>query len=190
MRVSREQAAENRKRIVKTAGRLFREKGYEGIGVADLMKSVGLTHGGFYGHFESKDALASEAVREALAQSVERWRGLVAAQPQAPLAALVDHYLSAAHRDNLAVGCPVPALASETVRQSQPVRDAYGVGANALVEVLAEAMPEDNSQDRRRSALVAFSAMVGAVALSRAVGDRAFSDEILDAVRGAFASNA
>lgn len=187
MRVSREQAAENRRRIVKTAGKLFREKGYDGIGVADLMKAAGLTHGGFYGHFRSKDDLVAEAVSETLAASAERWKKRVADRPDEPMAALVDYYLSNDHRDAAGIGCAVPALAGETSRQAQPVRDAYGRGVEGLVQVLAETMPEKTPEERRQSALVAFSAMVGAVAMSRAVGDNAFADEILGAVRVAFA---
>lgn len=190
MRVSREQAVENRKRIVKTAGRLFREKGFDGIGVADLMKAAGLTHGGFYGHFDSKEALAAEAIDEALHGSVTRWKKRVADNPDAPLAALVDYYLSDDHRDSTALSCPIAALASETKRQGERVRQAYGEGANGLIDVLAETMPEDTPDARRQSALVAFSAMVGAVMLSRAVADRSFGDEILQACRAAFARNA
>ena len=184
MRVSRQQAAENRERIVKTAGRLFREKGYDGIGVADLMKAAGLTHGGFYGHFQSKDALA-----ESLKASKRRWEALAAANPDAPLAALVQHYLADDHRDTASHSCPVAALASETFRQSDAVRKSFGEGANGLIDVLADTMPEATAEERRKSALVAFSAMLGAVMLSRAVGDKAFSDEILQASRTAFARN-
>ncbi|MGE0282099.1 MAG: TetR/AcrR family transcriptional regulator [Rhizobiaceae bacterium] len=190
MRVSREQAAENRKRIVKTAGRLFREKGFDGIGVADLMKAAGLTHGGFYGHFESKEALAAEAIREQLKESVARWRQRSADNPEAPLQAIVDAYLSNDHRDAKALSCAIPALASEASKQSAAVRDSFSEGANGLIEVLAEAMPEPTAEARRQSAVVAFSAMVGSLMLARAVGDKALSDEILEAARSAFARNA
>lgn len=186
MRVSREQAAENRRRVVKTASRLFRERGFDGIGVADIMKAAGLTHGGFYGQFASKEALAAEAVSEALDSSVKRWRERAAANPDAPLAALVDAYLSDEHRDAKSLSCAIPALASEVRRQGEAVRNSYGQGANGLIEVLADVMPEESSEERRQSALVAFSAMVGAVTLSRAVGDQHLADEILQACRAAF----
>lgn len=189
MRVSREKAAENRRRVVRTAGRLFREKGYDGIGVADLMKAAGLTHGGFYGHFGSKEDLAAEAVSEDLKASAERWRKRMAERPDAPLAAVVERYLSDEHRDDASLGCPVAALACDTSRRSQAVRDAFGAGAEGLIEVLASVMPESTPQARRQSAMVAFSAMVGALMLSRAVGDRELSDEILQAARAAFARN-
>lgn len=189
MRVSREQAAENRKRVVKTAGKLFREHGYDGIGVADLMKAAGLTHGGFYGQFVSKEALAAEAVSESLKRSREIWEKRVADNPDAPLQALVNYYLSDAHRDAASASCTVAALASETTRQGDAVRDAYGEGANGLIEVLASTMPEATEAERRQSALVAFSAMLGALTLARAVGDRKLGDEILNAARQAFARN-
>jgi len=190
MRVSREQAAENRKRIVKTAGRLFREKGFDGIGVADLMKAAGLTHGGFYGHFDSKESLMAEAISEQLKESVSRWRQRSADNPEAPLQAIVDAYLSDDHRDAKALSCAIPALASEASKQSPAVRDSFSDGANSLIDVLADTMPEATPQERRQSAIVAFSAMVGSLMLSRAVGDKALSDEILHAARSAFARNA
>lgn len=183
MRVSRQQAAENRKRIVRTAGELFREKGYDGIGVADLMKAAGLTHGGFYGHFKSKEDLAAQAVAEALDSGAERWRGRISARPEARLAAIVDYYLSDDHRDKAGLGCPIAALASDTSRQGQTVKDAYGRGAAELIAILAETMPDKDPEARRQNAVLAFTAMVGAVMLSRAIGDRELSDEVLVASR-------
>jgi TetR/AcrR family transcriptional repressor of nem operon len=100
---------------------------------------------------------------------------------------LVDYYLSDQHRDARALSCPVAALASETSRQSDAVRKSFGDGVEGLVEVLSEAMPETDPEDRRQSALVAFSAMVGSVMLSRAVGDQTLADEFLQASRIAFA---
>src|SRR3954470_1990997 len=100
MKVSREQVALNRQRIVETAAKLFREKGYDGIGVADLMKSAGLTHGGFYGHFESKEDLLAEATAHALKKSVERWQGYAAQGPETALDKIGQGYLTEQHRDN------------------------------------------------------------------------------------------
>ena len=102
MRVSREQAAENRDRIIDAAGRLFRERGFDGIGVANLMKAAGLTHGGFYGHFESKEDLEVEACARVLARSSERWPPMAANAAEAPLEGLLDSYLSGRHRDGQA----------------------------------------------------------------------------------------
>ena len=109
MKVSREQAALNRERIVDVAARLFREKGYDGIGVADLMKSAGLTHGGFYGHFASKEDLMIEACQHALNKSLEGWRAKVASDPQRALPAIIENYLTTRHRDQPGGGCPAVA---------------------------------------------------------------------------------
>ena len=116
MKVSREQAALNRERIVETAARLFREKGFDGIGVADLMKGAGLTHGGFYGHFASKELLLAEATGKALEKSVMKWRKLADAAPARPVAAIAESYLSAAHRDGPGRGCAVSTLGTDVAR--------------------------------------------------------------------------
>ena len=121
MKVSRKQAAENRDRIIDVAGRLFRERGLDGIGVANLMKAAGLTHGGFYGHFESKEDLEVQACARALAQSTETWQALAAKDPAAPLKGLLDQYLTARHRDGPGEGCSYAALASDVARQNSPV---------------------------------------------------------------------
>src|SRR5258708_39191857 len=120
MKVSRDQAAENRSRIVDVAGRLFRARGFDGIGVADLMKAAGLTHGGFYGHFKSKDDLAAQACERALARSAETWAALADGGAPAPLSTLVDHYLSGRHRDDTGRGCVYAALAADVARQDNP----------------------------------------------------------------------
>lgn len=190
MRVSREKAAENRARIVETAGRLFREKGYDGIGVADLMKAAGLTHGGFYGHFRSKDSLAAEAVTNALEAGEKRWRQRIQSNPDNPLGAIVERYLSRSHHDDLAQGCAVAALASDTARQSDDVRKSYEDGVKALVEILAEASPGENDDSRRTNALASFSTLVGSLLLSRAVLSDDFSNEILEAARESFSRKA
>src|SRR5713226_4104580 len=116
MRVSREKAAENRERIVDNASRLFREKGFDGVGLDAIMKEAGLTHGGFYGHFGSKDDLAAEALRRALEKSAERQSGFE------DLGELVRDYLSERHCGDRANGCAVAALGGDTVRQSPGVR--------------------------------------------------------------------
>src|SRR3954468_20702168 len=112
MRVSREQAAQNRERILDAAARLFRERGFEGIGVADLMKEAGLTHGGFYGHFESQGALMAQACTRASARSRERWTKLAQNAPGDPLTAIAGSYLTSKHRDNPGSGCLMAALAA------------------------------------------------------------------------------
>ncbi len=184
MRVTREQAERNRERIVDTASTLFREHGFDGIGVADLMKAAGLTHGGFYGHFESKDDLAAQSCAHAFARSLERWEHVAARTPHADaLRALVERYLDAHHRDAPAKGCALAALAAEAPRHGAGVRRVFADGARALLGVLEKAVPGRIRATRRKRALATLSGMVGAIVLARAVDDDALADEILEATR-------
>jgi TetR/AcrR family transcriptional regulator, transcriptional repressor for nem operon len=183
MKVTRVQAARNRERIIKTAARLFREKGFDGIGVAELMNSAGLTHGGFYGHFASKSELAAKACETTLAASREKWARLAEAAGEDALAVLVDNYLSAAHRDQPAGGCVLSSLATDTARQDAPVRQAVSDGLKGLLGVLETAMPGASEAERREAALAAMAQMVGAVVLARIADDAGLSDEILAAAR-------
>ncbi|QBE66957.1 TetR/AcrR family transcriptional regulator [Pseudoduganella lutea] len=182
MRVSREQAAQNRERIVDTAARLFREKGADGIGVADLMKAAGLTHGGFYGHFDSKEALLGEAASRALDGAGDHWQAMMAQQPGDALGAVVRSYLSPAHRDNPGQGCAISALGADISRAGPAVRDAVTARAQAQFALLAAASPGSSDDERRRHAIATYAAMVGAMVLARAVSDEALSQEILAAV--------
>jgi TetR/AcrR family transcriptional regulator, transcriptional repressor for nem operon len=181
MKVSREQAAANRERIVDMAARQFREKGFDGIGVADLMKSAGLTHGGFYGHFASKSELAAKACERALQASAAKWKMLAEAGGEDAFAALVANYVSHTHRDRRGTGCVLSSLGSDAARQDGPVRDAVGAGVMALLAVLEEAAPGDTAVEKRQAAQAAMAQMVGAVMLARLV-DEPTSGEILDAV--------
>ena len=183
MKVSREKAAENRERILKTAARLFREKGFDGIGVADLMKSVGLTHGGFYGHFASKSDLAAKACERALERSHEKWERLAEAAGDDAFMALVDNYLSEAHRDQPGSGCVLSTLSSDAARQEKPVRQTVTNGLKALISVLEKAVPGGSGAAKRRAALAVMAQMVGAVVLSRIAEDEPLSSEILTAAR-------
>jgi TetR/AcrR family transcriptional regulator, transcriptional repressor for nem operon len=189
MKVSREQAAANRERIVAVAARLFRERGFEGVGVADLMKEAGLTHGGFYGHFGSKDALAAEACEHALDHSNETWRGLL--KSAAPLAAIQDQYLSCKHRDGTGQGCLIAALAADIARHQNPtLRRVLTERLRPMIHALMQLMqlvPGASRQARRRKALAQLSGMIGAVVLARAVDDPKLSEEILAATRAALA---
>jgi TetR/AcrR family transcriptional repressor of nem operon len=185
MKVSREQAAQNRERVVETAAKLFREKGYGGIGVADLMKSAGLTHGGFYGNFGSKEALMAEVVTYAIDNSIHTWDTLVARAPTQPLEAVVAPYLSIQHRDNPGMGCAMAALGPEVARMAPDVRCAVTEGVRKQIDKLAALMPADSSEEQREAALVTYASMVGALVLSRAVNDPALSEEVLNAVHTA-----
>src|SRR5437870_9078504 len=113
MKVSREQAAQNRERILHAAAQLFRERGFEGVGVADLMKEAGLTHGGFYGHFSSKEDLMAQACARASARSRSLWSKLAERSPQDPLSEIAGVYLTSRHRDNPGEGCLMAALATD-----------------------------------------------------------------------------
>jgi TetR/AcrR family transcriptional regulator, transcriptional repressor for nem operon len=181
MKVSREQAAANRERIVEVAGRLFRENGFDGIGVADLMKAAGLTHGGFYGHFKSKDDLAGEACSRAMARASERWTALVRMSPGSARAEIVKQYLSESHCDGPGKGCLLAALGSDAGRQGRPIRRAFRKGLGSLVDVLAKVAPGRSSAAKRKQALADMAQMVGAIVLARAVDDRTLAKEILDA---------
>lgn len=182
MRVSREQAAENRERVVQTAARLFREHGFDGIGVADLMKQAGLTHGAFYGHFDSKDDLMAEASARALEESLAYWHKRIEHAGADGLATVVGKYLSPAHRDHPGRGCAFAALGAEAQRHTPAVRRAMTAGLRPLLDVLGRLLPGRSKAAKRQKALAAFSAMVGALVLARAVDDEALSGEILQAV--------
>jgi TetR/AcrR family transcriptional repressor of nem operon len=183
MKVSREQVALNRERIVETAARLFREKGYDGIGVSDLMKSAGLTHGGFYGHFASKEDLLAEATAHAMKISVERWEGYLAKTPETALDKISSGYLSENHRDNPDLGCSVTALSADISRLGDRARHALTQGAVGQMTVLEKLMAGEDDAEKRQRALAAYASMVGALLLSRAVDDEALSVEILKAVQ-------
>jgi TetR/AcrR family transcriptional regulator, transcriptional repressor for nem operon len=191
MKVSREQAAENRRRIVETAGRLFRENGYDGIGVADIMKHAGLTHGGFYGHFASKDDLAVEASAQALASKAGVWDlGETApgdaAEPA--LARFLATYLSPNHRDDLGNGCALAALGADAAREPAAVRGAFTAAVRTRLEKLMAMLPGRNPAARRRRAIAALASAVGALVLARAVADPELSAEILSATKDALIS--
>jgi TetR/AcrR family transcriptional repressor of nem operon len=179
VRVTREQAAANRQRIVDVASTLFRRHGFEGIGVDDIMKGAGLTHGGFYGHFASKDDLAAEACTRALGS--DNWAERIAGTPDPSLEAVVRGYLTPRHRDDPAHGCPFAALGSDVVRQPRGVRRAFTEAVRFRVDALLKLLPGRSADARRKKALATMAGLVGALILSRAVVDPKLSDEILDA---------
>src|SRR3954466_14937410 len=138
MKVSREQAAANRERIVEAAAQLFRERGFDGIGVADLMKEAGLTHGGFYGHFSSKDELIAEASALALSESLEDWTRLADRKHDDPLSAMAGAYLATRHRDDPGAGCLLAALGPDVSRQGPAVRRAVTDHVRSACDFLAK----------------------------------------------------
>ncbi|RYF28539.1 MAG: TetR/AcrR family transcriptional regulator [Comamonadaceae bacterium] len=185
MKVSKEQMAENRERILDTAAQLFRERGFDGIGVADLMKGAGLTHGGFYGHFSSKEDLMAQACARALEQSRAQWQSLVDETTENPRAMLERAYLCTPHRDTPGRGCLMAALGADAARQGPGVRSAVTQGLHAMVDLLSSVMPGRTKAARRQKALADYASLVGALVLARAVDDAALSDEILQATAAA-----
>jgi TetR/AcrR family transcriptional repressor of nem operon len=176
-KISRAQAEANRAKVVETAAGLFRERGFEGVSVGELMAAAGFTHGGFYNHFGSKEALAAEAVGAAWA-SMAAERARAADFPQ-----LLDAYLSRAARGAPAKSCPAAALAGEVARGPEPVRVAFADGLEAMIAEV-EAGLGGESPGRRERAVAVVSAMVGALMLSRAVPDEApLAAELLQATR-------
>ena len=186
-RVSREVTEKNRAEIERVSARLFREQGLQGVSVADLMAAAGLTHGGFYGHFESKDALATVACTKAFDEAVERWEARIsgATDSKAALRGLVDAYLSSRHRRSAGSGCPLAGLATDVAREPEgkPVKDAYLAGLRRLIGVLVAVQPTNDSTQNRGIALAQLSTMVGAVVLARATKGHALSNEIMAAAR-------
>lgn len=183
MKVTREQAAKNREQILDTAARLFRERGLDGIGVADLMREAGFTHGGFYGHFESKEDLMAQACQRAFEERRERWNSFLEGESAAPLAALAKMYLTEAHRDTPGQGCPLPCLAVDVSRQSPEVRRSFTEGLRHAIERLASKLTGRPPKEQRREAIRGWASVVGAMVLARAVDDPALSSEILRTVR-------
>ncbi|TCV65965.1 TetR family transcriptional regulator [Neorhizobium sp. R1-B] len=179
MRVSRAQAEENRERVITVASRLFREHGFDGIGLKDLMKGAGLTQGGFYKQFASKDDLAALASRRALESATRRWSA-AAADTSDPLEAVIRFYLSKDHSGEKAEGCPLVALGSDAARQTAEVRRPFEDGIRAHFEVLEEMIGESDGTAVADKAMAILSMMVGAVMLSRIIEDKELSSGVLD----------
>ncbi|MEN3749932.1 TetR/AcrR family transcriptional regulator [Sphingomonas sp. HF-S3] len=184
MKVSREKARENHERVIDTAATLLRERGYDGIGVADLMKAAGLTHGGFYRNFASKDDLLVQATRHALDTSRDVLAQAQAESPEATFRALVERYVSSAHCDDAGGGCILPALAADAARRDDPaLRQVFADAVAAYLRHLATLAPPagtDGTPPRPPAAILA--EMVGAVVLARALGEGEASQALLDEV--------
>ncbi len=185
-RVSRAETERNRVAIETVSSRLFREQGLR-VSVADLMGAAGLTHGGFYGHFESKDELAAIACAKAFDESTERWRKRMAGtrQPASARAALIEGYLTPQNRASVGTGCPMAALATDVSREPEekPIRSAFVKGLEQLIAILADVQPHTDDSAARDAALVEISTMVGAMILARATKGRALSGEIMESAK-------
>jgi TetR/AcrR family transcriptional repressor of nem operon len=177
MKVSREQVAEHRNAITVAAARLFRQRGFDAVTIAEVMKEAGLTHGAFYGYFPSKEALIAEAVGHALPFAPS------AATPLTSAVQFADGYLSPKHRDNRATSCLFSSLGTEAARGSADLRHAMTESVRRRIDHLGAEAEGDTPREKRRAAIAAWSAMVGAILLARIVDDEKLSKEILSETR-------
>ena len=185
MRVSGKKVAEHRAALVETAKRLLKERGFDGAGVVEISREAGLTQGALYGQFKSKDVLAAEAVRKAFEDGAAVWNELRDSAPDA-LSAYLDVYLSETHLTDVGSGCVVAACLSEVRRQDNAIGAAFTEGFSTMVELMQHALPSATPPEKaRRRALTLISALVGSVAMARAVEatDPGLAREIISAVR-------
>jgi TetR/AcrR family transcriptional regulator, transcriptional repressor for nem operon len=183
MRVSREKALENREQVVEAAARLLRHHGFDGIGVADMMNAAGLTHGGFYRNFASKDDLAVKASEHAIAGTKAFLKNGLAQQPRDPLRALIERYVSSAHRDDPGSGCILPALAADAARRDDPaLRAVFFTVIEFHLDQIAKLSSAPPRAIGSRHPAAILSQMVGAVILSRVIADNPLADSLISAV--------
>jgi TetR/AcrR family transcriptional repressor of nem operon len=184
MRYGENHRRQTHSRIVENASYGLRQKGAEGLSVVDVMKLAGLTHGGFYNHFDSRAALVGEAIAFAMDQMTERWKKLANGKTDGErFEALVADYLGPRHRDNPKHGCPLPALAADVARSGPSERRALASKLEKMIDVFADLLPDEEPQQARQIATGAIATMVGSIVLSRAVGAGKLSDGILVAGR-------
>ncbi|WOI11681.1 TetR/AcrR family transcriptional regulator [Thalassospira lucentensis] len=181
MRVSREQATRNRQNVIDVASRLFREHGFDGIGLKDLMKSAGLTQGAFYKQFASKEDLIAQASQRALGGSTEQWIEATEKNPDNPLEAAVAFYLSKDHQEARMDGCPIVALGADAARQSPDVKASFEAGVKAHLDVLGQMISTASEAEREEKSIAILSLMVGALTLARVVNDPEMAKSFLDA---------
>jgi TetR/AcrR family transcriptional repressor of nem operon len=184
MRYDANRKLETRRKVLAEAARSIREQGPHQISVADVMSAVGLTHGGFYAHFPSKDALVAAAIEEMFSDMHARFaRSTDGYSPADGMARHLDFYLSARHRDARGTGCPLPALSADLARLGPEARARYGEGVASLTHRLSEQIRTLGLEPAEPLALSVLAELVGALSLSRAVGDPAQSDALLAASR-------
>jgi TetR/AcrR family transcriptional repressor of nem operon len=191
MRVTKQVAAANRRRILSAAARLFREQGIDGAGVDAITEAAGLTPGAFYSQFDSKEAVVAEALRLVLDESRDLWARDANGQDQSDaLERIIDRYLSRGHRDSPGAGCAVAALGSDMARQPGKIRDVFTERLGESLEILAKLVPAKTASRRYDAAIRLFSTMVGALILARAVRDEALSRRILQATANGLTDSA
>jgi TetR/AcrR family transcriptional repressor of nem operon len=180
MRYDADHKQQTRERVLKEAAKAIRAQGPHKIGVAAVMAKAGLTHGGFYAHFESKDDFIAQAIGQMFDEGGKQLRrSMEGRQPAEGLATYIDFYLSAAHRDARTTGCPLPFLAADAPRLTPASRERYAQGVAALEGRLAQALAESGHADAPDLAGSILAEMVGALGLARAEPDAARSDQIL-----------
>ncbi|MBK1842272.1 TetR/AcrR family transcriptional regulator [Azospirillum sp. YIM B02556] len=180
MRVSRVQAEENRQTVINVASRLFREHGFDGIGLKDLMEAAGLTQGAFYKQFASKEDLAVQASERALESASCRWAAAMTAEPADPLGAVLGFYLSVGHREERADGCPVVALGSDAARHGDEVKAPFEAGIRTYLETLERLISQTQGEELESKAMAILSMMVGALTIARVVNDPDLAKSFLD----------
>jgi TetR/AcrR family transcriptional repressor of nem operon len=186
MRYMKGHGLQTRSRIVAEASHGLRQTGINGMSVADLMKLAGLTHGGFYSHFESREALVIEAFASAMDRTISQWQSHMKEVPaEERFDAFVEAYLKPAHRDDRAGGCVLPALGTDIARSSQKVRRAFARKLDEMIDVVAGLLPRKSPKQARQIATSALATMMGSIALARAVGDNKLSNQILESGRRA-----
>lgn len=181
MKVTRQQAIENRTRVLRLAARRFRECGFQGLGVADLMKEAGMTHGGFYKQFQSKDDLVTQACALAIADNLSGYQKLIKQHPHDPLSAVISALVSDLHRDSSGDGCVMAALGGDIARSNKSIRHEVTLGVRKILDCLSGLIPGYSKKQARKKAISTYAAIVGSLVIARAVNDAELSHEILEA---------
>jgi TetR/AcrR family transcriptional repressor of nem operon len=189
MKVSKEVMAEHKDQIIAAAARRYRERGFDGISVADLMKEVGLTHGGFYRHFSSKDELISLSALRAVSETITEWRKIADDATGDRLEAVVHYYLSLRHHNHPETGCLAAAVGCELSRLPSSLKDAVTVGERQMIDFLSGIAPGKTKALRRKQAIAAFASMVGGMTLARMTSDGELRREILKVVAHAVSNS-
>jgi TetR/AcrR family transcriptional repressor of nem operon len=189
MRYVKGHGLQTRSRIVENASYGLRQNGADGVSVVDLMKLAGLTHGGFYSHFDSREALVIEAFAHAMDRTVADWLKIMKGMPvEQRFDAVVEAYLSPRHRDDRARGCVLPALGADVARSSQEARRMFATKLEEMIGMVARLFPEKSPGEARQIATSALATMMGSIVLARAAGDKTLSDDIPEAGRQALRS--
>jgi TetR/AcrR family transcriptional repressor of nem operon len=189
MKVSKDVMAEHKEQIIAAAARGYRERGFDGISVADLMNEVGLTHGGFYRHFSSKDELIALSALRAVSETIIEWRKIADDATGDRLEGVVHYYLSLRHHDHPETGCLAAALGCELSRLPPSVKDAVTDGERQIIDFLSGIAPGKTKALRRKQAILAFASMVGGMTLARMASDRELRKEILKDVAHAVSNS-